>query len=257
MMPALAGGRRRRWGWDLPALGSAIGGDRSSRRLAGERFASKARGPVGLFLTRGGRGLLGKVRSRRRPGENGGGGISYGRRDSSRRGAICPRSPADPVVGVGGPARAIGRRPGAYCLTEAPGPTAPAATPALLESTIGPNDRPPHPLIRTGSAPRRRRLRHSLCVAPARHGSDAVVHDVVASSAFPSLGVATVPNIPSQGRRGTTGPSPITPRTPLRGHWTAYHLPFEALFDAPSLRFGPLAALRHLPNRLHRPSQAP
>ena len=40
------------------------------------------------------------------PGENGGGGISGWRRGSSRRGAICLGSPADPVVGVGGPARA-------------------------------------------------------------------------------------------------------------------------------------------------------
>ena len=103
---ALAAGRRRRWGWDLPALGSAIGGDGNSWRIAGERFAPDARARAAFFLARGEGGCPVKVRIRTRPGENGEGGISGWRRGSSRWGAICLGSPADPVVGVGGPARA-------------------------------------------------------------------------------------------------------------------------------------------------------
>jgi len=99
--------RRWRWGWDLPALGSAIGGDGSRWRIADDRCAPGARVWAVFFCSRGGGGCPGvgaepeeAGRKRREVA------FPCGRRDSSRRGAICLGSPADLVVGVGGPARA-------------------------------------------------------------------------------------------------------------------------------------------------------
>ena len=81
-------------------------GDGSSWRIGGERFAPGARCWAAFFCPRGGGAVLARCGTVGGREKTAGGGISDGRRDSSRRGAICLGGPADPVVGVGGPARA-------------------------------------------------------------------------------------------------------------------------------------------------------
>ena len=66
-----------------------------------ERLAPGARAPGAFFCSRGGEGRPGGGAEPEGRGREttAGGGISDGRRDSSRWGAICLGSPADPVVG--------------------------------------------------------------------------------------------------------------------------------------------------------------
>ena len=80
-------------------------GEGSSRRITGKRFAPGARAGGSLPGSRRKR-AAGEVRDRGGREKTAGGGISMREAGVVPKGGDLPREPSDPVVGVGGPARA-------------------------------------------------------------------------------------------------------------------------------------------------------